>query len=122
MILNTLETLIILKILKNLKAQLKMECCLEMRALTDISQKMFQQQGKHDEIIEEWVYDKAYQDVQLFDECDRDIKKLRNNLIKSNPSWTSEMIDEAIEEVVSRSNKFDKLIKGAKTKKKYEIL
>ncbi len=73
--------------------------------------------GKHDEIIEEWVYDKAYQDVQLFDECDRDIKKLRNNLIKSNPSWTSEMIDEAIEEVVSRSNKFDKLIKGAKTKK-----
>ena len=72
---------------------------------------------KYDEFIEEWVYDKAYKDVQLFDDCGRDIKILRNKLIKSNPSWTSEMIEEAIEEVVSRSNKFDKLMKGAKTKK-----
>ena len=37
--------------------------------------------GTHDEIIEDCVYNKIYEDVQLFEECDKDIFKLRNKLI-----------------------------------------
>lgn len=73
--------------------------------------------GKYDEIIDKWVYHTGYKDVQYFEECGRDIEKLRKALIKDNPRNTIEEIDEMVENIVDTCNKFDELMKDGELKK-----
>ncbi len=72
---------------------------------------------KYDEFIERWVYYRGYQDIQLFDKCKRNVRKLKQELHKGNPQWSPKKLNEEVANIVNYYKKYEELMDGAETKK-----
>lgn len=70
---------------------------------------------KYDEIIDKWVYEVAYKDIQYFDEVGRNKSKLRKRIKQDNRGYSKKQIDEEFEKIIRNVELLDELMKNAKT-------
>ena len=76
--------------------------------------------GKHDEIIEKWVYGRGYQHIQLYDKCNGDRELIKKAILPTGrklPPEEIERIDEQVNDVINNYKLFTRMMNGAKTKK-----
>lgn len=77
---------------------------------------------KYDEIIDKWVYKKAFEDVHYFNEVGRDKTKLKKAIKRDNSGFSKKQIKEEMDRIIKNVNQIDELMKNSKTTKNIKFI
>ena len=77
---------------------------------------------KYDEIIDKWVYKKAFEDVHYFNEVGRDKTKLKKAIKRDNSGFSKKQIKEEMDRIIKNVYQIDELMKNSKTTKNIKFI